>query len=317
MMPQSLMVILYSPRCLDYAAAGHPESPERIRPTVAQLQKEFHTWELPTPCTDEDILRVHTPALLEAARTGAFDDVDTPFFPEIFEIAKLSAGAAILAAQHALAGRPAFSLMRPPGHHAERDRIMGFCYLNNIAIAVAKILQIRNPKTEGQHSRFEIRDSKFPIQKVAILDFDCHHGNGTENIFRGDDRVLFVSLHQSPCYPGTGLASKGNAINYPLPPGTGPEKFLAALDDALVLIRNFHPQLLAVSAGFDAYRDDPITHMDLDVEAFHHIGLRIAHLTKPSPPTAAALPCFAVLEGGYSREFPHCVDAFLAGWEQH
>jgi acetoin utilization deacetylase AcuC-like enzyme len=294
------MVILYSPRCLDYAAAGHPESPERIRPTVAQLQKEFHAWELPTPCSDEDILRVHTRELLEAARTGAFEDADTPFFPEILEIAKLSAGAAMLAAEHALAGRPAFSLMRPPGHHAERDRIMGFCYLNNIAIAVARTFH-SSPR----------------IQRVAILDFDCHHGNGTENVFRGDDRVLFVSLHQSPCYPGTGLASKANCVNYPLPPGTGPEKFLAALDNALVLIRNFQPQLLAVSAGFDAYRDDPITHMNLDVEAFHQIGLRLAHLTKPSSPAASALPCFAVLEGGYSRQFPHCVDAFLAGWEQH
>jgi acetoin utilization deacetylase AcuC-like enzyme len=296
------MVILYSPRCLDYATPGHPESPERIRPAVLMLQREFHTWEIPTPCTDEDILRVHTRGVLEAARTGDFEDADTPFFPEIFEIAKLSAGAAILAAEHALAGRPAFSLMRPPGHHAQRDRIMGFCYLNNIAIAVGNILKIQNPKSE--------------IGRVAILDFDCHHGNGTENIFRGDDRVLFVSLHQSPCYPGTGLASKGNVINYPLPPGTGPEEFLTALDDALVLIRNFKPQLLAVSAGFDAHRDDPITHMDLDVEAFHKVGLRIAHLTKPNSPADSALPCFAVLEGGYSREFPHCVDAFLAGWEQ-
>jgi len=293
------MVILYSPRCLDYGAAGHPESPERVRSAVAQLHKDFHTWITPSPCTDEDILRVHTRELLDAVRTGAFADADTPFFPEIFEIAKLSAGAALLAAEHALAGRPAFSLMRPPGHHAERQRIMGFCYFNNIAIAVAGALS-----------------SPFNVRRVAILDFDCHHGNGTEDIFRNDKRVLFVSLHQSPCYPGTGLASDVNCRNFPLAPGTGPDRFLAVLDEAIQGIREFRPDLLAVSAGFDSYKDDPITHMGLEIETFHDIGRRIADFTQPGP-TAPPLPCFAVLEGGYSRDFAKCVEAFVDGWEGH
>jgi acetoin utilization deacetylase AcuC-like enzyme len=293
------MVIVYSPRCLDYAAAGHPENPDRVRSAVAQLHKEFHTWITPVPCTDEDILRVHTRELLNAVRTGKFVDADTPVFPEIFELAKLSAGGAMVAAEHALAGRPAFSLMRPPGHHAERDRIMGFCYLNNIAIAVARMLEC-SPR----------------VRRVAILDFDCHHGNGTEDIFRGDERVLFVSLHQSPCYPGTGLVSERNCLNYPLPPGTGPERFLATLDEALGRIAAFQPDLLAVSAGFDAYKGDPITHMGLEVETFHDIGRRLVSLTQPTPNTPA-LPCFAVLEGGYSREFSKCVEAFVNGWERH
>jgi len=293
------MVILYSPRCLDYGAAGHPESPERVRSAVAQLHKDFHTWITPSPCTDEDILRVHTRELLDAVRTGAFADADTPFFPEIFEIAKLSAGAALLAAEQALAGRPAFSLMRPPGHHAERQRIMGFCYFNNIAIAVAGALS-----------------SPFNVRRVAILDFDCHHGNGTEDIFRNDKRVLFVSLHQSPCYPGTGLASDVNCRNFPLAPGTGPDRFLAVLDEAIQGIREFRPDLLAVSAGFDSYKDDPITHMGLEIETFHDIGRRIADFTQPGP-TAPPLPCFAVLEGGYSRDFAKCVEAFVDGWEGH
>ena len=292
------MVILYSPRCLDYGAARHPESPERIRSAVAQLHKESHTWVTPTPCADEDILRVHTRELLDAVRTGAFADADTPFFPQIFEIAKLSAGAAVLAAEHALAGRPAFSLMRPPGHHAERNRVMGFCYFNNIAIAIAKVLH-----------------SSPAVQRVAILDFDCHHGNGTEDIFRANEHVLYVSLHQSPCYPGTGLASAGNYLNYPLAPGTAPEQFLAALDEAIDRIRKFTPDLLAVSAGFDAYKNDPITHMGLEVDTYYEIGRRIADLTHPAP-KATVFPCFAVLEGGYSREFAKCVDAFLAGWER-
>jgi len=293
------MVIVYSPRCLDYAAAGHPENPDRVRSAVAQLHKDFHTWITPTPCTDEDILRVHTRELLNAVRTGTFADADTPVFPEIFEIAKLSAGGAMLAAEHALAGRPAFSLMRPPGHHAERNRVMGFCYLNNIAIAVAKAFE-SSPK----------------MRRIAILDFDCHHGNGTEDIFRGDERVLFVSLHQSPCYPGTGLVSERNCLNYPLPPGTGPERFLATLDETLGRIATFQPDLLAVSAGFDAYKSDPITHMGLEVETFHDIGRRLADLTQPAPSTPA-LACFAVLEGGYSREFAKCVEAFVNGWGRH
>jgi acetoin utilization deacetylase AcuC-like enzyme len=332
------MVVLYSPRCLEYAAAGHPENPERIRSAVAQLQKEFHTWVDPLPCTDEDILRVHTRQQLEAVRTGGFEDVDTPFFPDIFEIAKLSAGAAILAAEHALAGRPAFSLMRPPGHHAERNRVMGFCYFNNIAIAVAKVLQMRStnfetrkvgsilnpverassPFQEGENGQ-DARSTSCKLghcRKVAILDFDCHHGNGTEDIFRGDERVLFVSLHQSPCYPGTGLASEANCINYALAPGTGPEKFLKTLDEAIIRIRDFNPQLLAVSAGFDSYKNDPITHMGLAVETFYEIGRRVADFTQPVS-SLPALPCFAVLEGGYAREFAQCVDAFVGGWERH
>jgi acetoin utilization deacetylase AcuC-like enzyme len=293
------MVIVYSPRCLDYAAAGHPENPDRVRSAVAQLHKEFHTWVTPAPCTDEDILRVHTRELLTAVRTGGFVDADTPVFPEIFEIAKLAAGGALLAAEHALAGRPALSLMRPPGHHAERDRVMGFCYLNNLAIAVARTIE-SSPK----------------VRRVAILDFDCHHGNGTEDIFRDDERVLFASLHQSPCYPGTGLVSGRNCLNYPLPPGTGPERFLATLDEAVGCLRAFQPDLLAVSAGFDAYKSDPITHMELEIETFHDIGRRIADLIQPVP-KAGALPCFAVLEGGYSHEFAKCVEAFVSGWERH
>jgi acetoin utilization deacetylase AcuC-like enzyme len=292
------MTIIYSPRCLDYGAPGHPENPERVRSTVALLHKEFHTWVTPEPCTEEDILRVHSPEQLRAVQRGTFSDADTPFFPEIFEIAKLSAGAAILTADRALTGLPAFSVMRPPGHHAERNRIMGFCYFNNIAIAVARLLK------EGKAKR------------VAILDFDCHHGNGTEDIFRGDDRVLFVSLHQSPCYPGTGSITQGNSVNYPLPPGTGPQTFLAAFDKSLERIRDFRPDVLAVSAGFDAYKSDPITHMELEIDTFHEIGRRLADFTGFTSPGSPGLPCFAILEGGYSRDFGRCVDAFVTGWER-
>ena len=292
------MIIIYSPHCLDYGAPCHPENPERVRSAVALLHKEFHTWMTPELCRDEDILRVHNSELLAAVRSGTFTDADTPNFLEIFEIAKLAAGAAILASVQALAGRPAFSLMRPPGHHAERNRIMGFCYFNNIAIAVARLLE------EGKAKR------------AAILDFDCHHGNGTEDIFRADDRVLFVSLHQSPCYPGTGSITQDNCINYPLPPGTGPEEFLTALDQGFQQIRSFQPEILAVSAGFDAYKSDPITHMGLEIDTFHDIGRRLADFTTSTTADTPRVPCFAVLEGGYSRDFARCVDAFVTGWER-
>ena len=128
--------------------------------------------------------------------------------------------------------------------------------------------------------------------------------------------MLFVSLHQSPCYPGTGLTSQDNCLNYPLAPGTRPEEFLATLDQALDRIRDFRPNLLAISAGFDAYKGDPITSMDLEIETFHQIGNRIAAITQ-AVPTAPGLPCFAVLEGGYSHDLARCVEAFVNGWERH
>lgn len=282
------MVIIHSPRCLEYSAPGHPERPERILTSAAKLRKFRHSWLLPEFCLESDILRVHTPAMLQAVQTGHYEDADTPHFANIYELARLSAGAAVLAGETALAGQTAFSLMRPPGHHAERERVMGFCYFNNLAIAVAKLL------------------AENKVRRAAVLDFDCHHGNGTEDIFRGENRVLFVSLHQSPCYPGTGLTSRDNCVNYALSPGTVPEEFLRALDDALAKIRMFAPDLLAVSAGFDTYKDDPITDMALEIDTYREIARRIA---------ALQLPSFMVMEGGYADALAECVAAYVEGWE--
>ncbi len=284
------MVLIHSPRCLEYHAPGHPERPQRLTGIVARLKPQtHHQWLTPEPCREEDILRVHTREHLRRVQTGDYSDADTPHFPGIYEIARLAAGAAILAAEEAVAGRPAFSLMRPPGHHAERERVMGFCYFNNLAIAVAKMLEERARK------------------RVAIVDFDCHHGNGTEDIFCGVERVRFISLHQSPCYPGTGTANRKNCLNFPLRPGTGPVEFLKALASAVEAVRDFEPELVAVSAGFDSYKGDPITEMGLETTTYRQVGARLGGMGRP---------CFAVLEGGYAKELGECVAEFVAGWEQ-
>ncbi len=292
------MIIIHSPICLEYASAGHPERPARIQSTVALLRKQSHTWIEPTPCNDDDLKRVHSLGHIQAVATGNYFDGDTPHFPNIDGLARLAAGAAIQAATLARAEQRAFSLMRPPGHHATQETVMGFCYFNNIAVAVAHQLH-HHPE----------------IERVAILDFDCHHGNGTEDIFLGDKRVLFCSVHQAPCYPGTGLQSRQNCLNFPLSPGTVAEGFLEAIDAALGKIGRFKPQMLAVSAGFDAFQGDPITHMGLEIETFDQIGRRIhraAGLIGKNKP----LPVFGVLEGGYADDLDKCVAAFIAGWEQ-
>jgi len=235
----------------------------------------------------EDIERVHDHRLIEQVQSENFFDPDTPAHPGIFDIARRSAGAALKAAELSLGGQVAMSLMRPPGHHAGRSQLGGFCYFNNVAIATAWAL------TE--------------VERVAIVDFDCHHGNGTQDIFLGHDRILFVSLHQSPLYPGTGLSNELNCRNYPLPAGIEGSAFLDRFKKALDDVDDFDPGLIAVSAGFDAYQNDPITDMNLDRDTFGAIGLLIAELGRP---------CFAVLEGGYATDMAYCIKAFVEGFDE-
>jgi len=280
------MNLYYSPHCIEYSHEGHPESSDRILSTGAYLKNEGYTFLQPAPADREDILRVHTEAMVEAVETGCFSDPDTPVLPDIDRYAKLAAGSAVMAAESAIRGEPAFSLMRPPGHHATADRVMGFCYFNNIAVAAARYLY-RNPDS-----------------KVAILDIDCHHGNGTETIFLGNDAVLYVSLHQSPLFPGTGLQSRQNCMNFPLEPGTEEKTYLETLEKACGLVDAFQPSLLGISAGFDTYKSDPLAHLQLDMDTYYQIGRMIADLK---------LPAFAVLEGGYSHDLPQCVGRFLDG----
>jgi acetoin utilization deacetylase AcuC-like enzyme len=282
------MKIFYSPKCLGYSQPGHPESPVRVSAAHNYLKEKGYEFTEPNHCTDDDILLAHTPALLNSVRKENFLDFDTPAFTGIFDIAKLAAGSAIDAAIHCLnTGEKAFSLMRPPGHHATRNNLGGFCYFNNIAIASLK--------------------AKEHAGKVAIVDFDCHHGNGTEDIFFGDKSFLYISLHQSPLYPGTGLRSRENCINYPLSAQTSPAEYLSVLEQGLEKVEKFNPDLLAISAGFDTYKHDPITSFSLEKDTYNKIGRMLAAMNKPS---------FAILEGGYSSDLAECIHEFLSGLEE-
>ncbi|MEW6008521.1 MAG: histone deacetylase [Candidatus Omnitrophota bacterium] len=278
------MKIVFSKRCLEFGRLGHPESAQRLERCFDLLKSRDFKFVEAISCLEEDILLVHTKELLKAVRENNFYDPDTPNLENIFEYAKLSAGATLLASQFAQEEGFAFSLMRPPGHHAGRSSLGGFCYFNNIAISVEKIRKTK--------------------KKIAIIDFDCHHGNGTEDIFKGKACVCYLSLHQSPFYPGTGLESHDNCFNFPLAAGTGESEYLAVFKQGLEKIKDFRPDILAVSAGFDTYRRDPLGNIKLDKTTYRKIGELIAAFGKPT---------FAVLEGGYSKDLAYCVSEFLSG----
>jgi acetoin utilization deacetylase AcuC-like enzyme len=176
--------------------------------------------------------------------------------------------------------------MRPPGHHAGAE-VMGFCYFNNIALAGAKLQKEKKAK------------------RIAILDIDVHHGNGTEELLTQRDDCLFVSLHQVPLYPGTGLKSHDNCINVPLAPFMGEAPYIKEAEKAIDQILAFKPDVLAVSAGFDTYKEDPIAQLKLEKKTYRVLGDLIAQ-TK--------LKRFAVLEGGYSEDLPVLIENFLSGF---
>lgn len=283
------MIIFHDPRCAEYGQAGHPERPERIRKTVPALKSRHPGWQWrePRPATDEILLRAHTCAHLEQVKKPAGDfDVDTAAHPGIYEHALRAAGAALDGAKEALKGNLAFSLIRPPGHHATRDRAMGFCYFSNIAVAALDALE------NG-------------AERVAIWDFDAHHGNGTEDIVANNPRIMFASIHQFPGYPGTGTRSFANIHNFPVAPMTPRAEHAAEVRRALDQLVTFKPDLLLVSAGFDAYAGDPITQMTLEPQDFATFGQWLRE-TK--------VPAGAILEGGYSDELPELIDGFLSSW---
>ena len=283
------MKVITDERCTGYSHPGHPERAERILATWEKLRNQTElpiTWSAPGPCDDTAILRAHTPEHL--VRLGRLEDYDedTPAYPDLLNYARASVGAALDALKAARAGETVFSLMRPPGHHATRNRAMGFCYLNNIAIAALEALATG-------------------AKRVAVLDFDVHHGNGTEAILLNKPGAAFFSIHQFPCYPGTGTRNLGNnCYNYPVLPQTLRGEYRHVLASALEHLQTFKPTLVAVSAGFDAYARDPLAQGALEAEDFYWLGQSLRNL---------GVPLFSLLEGGYSAELPELILAYLKG----
>jgi len=266
------MKIIFSEKCLEYSWPGHIEGPERVRKAFEFLKKKYEFSE-PKPASLEELLKVHSREyvdLIKNARTGSYLDGDTPVPENIYEFARLSAGGAMLAARE-----KGFSLMRPPGHHAGRNgkalgaATLGFCYFNNIAMAV-KSLDLQ----------------------TLILDIDGHHGNGTQEIFLGDPKVTYISLHRYPHYPGTGLRSQGNCLNFPLSYPAGDSLYLKTLDKALGQVDMTGIEVVGISAGFDAHQGD-LASLGLSSEGYREIGIKVGALGKPT---------FGVLEGGYIGE---------------
>jgi acetoin utilization deacetylase AcuC-like enzyme len=261
--------IVFSEKCLAYGS-WHVEGPERVRKAYEILKERGYKFLEPEPAPEEDLLRVHDDEYVWMLKKGLIEDGDTPAYENIFEYAKLSAGGAILAAEV-----KGFSIMRPPGHHAGRNgaalgaHTRGFCYLNNIAIAV-----------------------KHLGKPTLILDIDGHHGNGTQEIFLGDAKVMYISLHRHPHYPGTGAVSEANCLNFPLWGDCGDEAYLETLDRALGMVDIGRFEVVAVSAGFDTSIGD-LASLGLTEKGYREIGKRIAALKKPT---------FFVLEGGYVGE---------------
>jgi acetoin utilization deacetylase AcuC-like enzyme len=241
--------------------------------------------------TREQLLRVHGERHVDAieqlaARGGGMIDLDTVASTGSWEAALHSAGGAVHTTERLLSeGGFGFCGLRPPGHHAERDQAMGFCLFNNVAVAAAHAV------------------ADLGLERVLVLDWDVHHGNGTEAIFYGSPQVLYASIHQSPLYPGTGAAAdagsgegEGFTVNLPVPPGSGPDEFLSLVQQVVIPIaREWRPQLLCISAGYDAHREDPLANCELDEPAYWDMAASMRQLSGE-----LQVPLLICLEGGYA-----------------
>jgi acetoin utilization deacetylase AcuC-like enzyme len=284
------MTVITDERCTEYSKRGHPERPARISKTIEKVRSQTElkiNWSAPAAVDEELILRAHTKEHFAAVKRAEEDfDGDTPTYPGIFEHAQRSVGGALEAMRRARKGEMAFSLMRPPGHHATRDRAMGFCYFSSIAIAAFEAL------TMG-------------ATNVAIYDFDVHHGNGTEDILLNHPHTAFCSIHQHPLYPGTGASNRGqNCFNFPVPAALPREEYRKILSKALEQLKSFKPDLIGVSAGFDCYARDPLAQETLEAEDFYWLGEQLRKTN---------IPVFSVLEGGYSSDLPELIFEYMRG----
>jgi acetoin utilization deacetylase AcuC-like enzyme len=298
---------LYDPAFLEHdTGRGHPECRERLAATMAYLEQQPWFRELrqfkPERIDERWLHEVHSRDYVRRAeatcRAGApfLDCLDVSVSRQSYDIALLAAGGPIVLADQILAGHVnnAFALLRPPGHHAERDMALGFCLFNNVAI-LARYLQL-------QHG----------LEKILILDWDVHHGNGTQHTFQEDPTVLYISTHQYPFYPGTGHWSetgigrgRGATLNCPMPAGAGDREYeLAFCEKILPKIDEFKPQAIIISSGFDAHRDDPLADIQLGTEFYGWMTERL--LEKADQHAGGRI--ISVLEGGYNlHALPRCV----------
>ncbi len=294
---------------------SHPENAGRFPPVIERLGesagRDRLLIERATPATIDDVLRAHSEAHVERIREAAaagptWIDGDTVAMPGSFEVALDAAGGAIRAVELATAGSgpaAAFALVRPPGHHATRDRAMGFCLFNNVAVA-------------ARHAR-----ESLGIGRVAILDWDVHHGNGTQDILYDDPSILFISTHQWPLYPGTGWLDehgsgdgRGFTVNLPLPPGSGDSEHLEAFTMVIEpILAGFDPGLILVSAGQDGHVADPLSNQQVTVAGYHRLAALTAGFARER-----GIGVAAVQEGGYNPEtlprLDHAIAAGLGGF---
>ncbi len=288
--------IVLDPRYLEHEGPpGHPERPDRLRAVsdaIAPRQSRLRRVDV-RPATDDEILRVHDRAHLRriaevCQQAPAQLDADTYVAHRSEAIARLAAGASVDLALRIARGdlRAGLAAVRPPGHHAESDRAMGFCLFNNVAIAIRAV------------------QAEAGLERVLLLDWDVHHGNGSQHCFEADPSVLFASAHQFPFYPGTGDFGErghgkglGSTLNIPLPAGCGDEEYTGALRRILVPVtEQWRPEMIIVSCGFDAHRDDPLGSMEISGAGF----AAMTHLVRALADDLCGGRLLLVLEGGYA-----------------
>ena len=294
-MSTSKGLYLRHPLSFEHDTGPHPENAERIRAIETALEADsWHGLEVveAPPATEEQLRRVHSASHVDriervSADGGGMVDADTVASGRSFDAALRAAGGAVHAVDSLIGGEVDFAFcgLRPPGHHAETDRAMGFCLFNNVAIGVAHAL--------AEHG----------LQRAMVVDWDVHHGNGTQEVFYSSERVLFASIHQSPLYPGTGApgeagegAGEGYTVNLPVDPGAGPDEFLSLVQAVIApLAIAFEPRILAVSAGFDAHRDDPLAECMLDEASYADMAASLRDCA-----AQLGIPVLVCLEGGYA-----------------
>ena len=271
---------------------GHPERADRVTVVVDHLKKKKFKnliWKKPKKFDPKYLEYAHDKSYLDSVAESFpklglnFLDSDTILSPGSKEAARDAVGSILTAIDGVMKKdfKNAFCAVRPPGHHAEKQKAMGFCVYNNVAVGAYYLLE------------------KYKLKKVAIIDFDVHHGNGTQDIFYDNEKVLYISSHQYPYYPGSGAASdkgtKNNILNVPLIAGTQSHEFLNAYDSIFKKLKNFNPEFILLSAGFDAHKDDPLAQINLESKDYYILTKRIMILAKE----ICGEKIVSILEGGY------------------